>query len=123
MRQQESFYQHIFRSFHREHRIKENRPESTGEALSMLREHTGVSWEELARLIGVLPSTVTAMVRRNSKLPLPVLAACCRMAREYDLPVLEDWLNKYLMKAVRTQRRTKSDEGRPEDRKYYDEIR
>ena len=117
-----SFYQRLFRAYHRNHRPREDKPQNTAEALSMLKDYTGMTWEELARNIGVLPSTVVFMVRRNSKIPIPVCAACKRMAEKYNFPVLEEWFNTLLRYMVRTKRRTKSDD-RPEDKKYYDEIR
>ncbi len=119
---QESFYQRLFRSFHRNRRMKEVRPQTTGEALGLLKEHTGMSWEELSRNLGILPSTAAQMVRRSSKLPIPVCAACKRMAERYHLPVLEEWFNVLLRHSVMTRRRAKSDD-RPEDRRYYNEIR
>lgn len=119
---EESFYQRLFRTYHRSHRPREVKPQTIGEALGLLKEYTGMTWEELARTIGVLPSTLTLMVRRSSRLPVPVCEACERMTVKYHFPILEKWFHDLLMYTLRTKRKTK-DDYRTEDRKYYDEIR
>lgn len=89
----------------------------------MLREYTGLSWEDFARMIGVQPSTAASIVRRNSRLDVSVCAACRRLAREFHLPKLTDWFDKELLRLVRTQRNRRDSGIGSENRKYYDEIR
>ena len=122
MANQESFYQRLFRAYHRNHRPHEVKPQTSGEALGLLKEYTEMTWEELARSIGMLPSTLALAVRRSSRLPIPVCEACKRLAGKHGFTVLEKWFHDLLMYTIRTRRKTK-DDYRTEDRKYYDEIR
>lgn len=118
----EAFYQRVFKNFHRERRPREQKPQGTGHAVGLLKEYTGMSWEELARALGMLPSTVTSISRRSSKLSIPICRACRRVAYIHNLPVLTKWFDELFLRMVRTQRRVRAD-TRPEDRKWYDEIR
>ena len=83
--------QEVFERFHKEKRPLEMRPADTQTAVHYLKEFTGLTIERLAAKVGMIPSHLSALMRRNGYLKPETARMMARVAHSYHLPVLTEW--------------------------------
>ena len=91
----------VFDRFHGEKRPVEMRPVDTQTAIHYLREFTGLTLELLAPKVGMIPSHLGALQRRNGYLKPETARMMARVAHSYYLPVLAKWFEAEAMAVIR----------------------
>lgn len=98
---QTAFMCQVFDRFHKEKRPLEMRPVDTQTAIHYLKEFTGLTLELLAPKVGMIPSHLGALQRRNGYLKPETARMMARVANSYHLPVLTKWFETEAMLVMR----------------------
>ena len=93
--------QEVFERFHKEKRPLEMRPADTQTAVHYLKEFTGLTIERLAAKVGMIPSHLSALMRRNGYLKPETARMMARVAHSYHLPILAKWFEAEAMLIMR----------------------
>lgn len=115
MPSQTAFMCEVFDRFHREKRPVEMRPIDTQTAIHYLKQFTGLTWEHLAAKVGMIPSHLSNLMRRNGYLKPDTARMMARVAHSYHLPVLVKWFET---EALLIMRRHKGKNAKSEH-SYY----
>ena len=91
----------VFERFHCEKRPLEMRPKNTQTAIHYLKEFTGLTIERLAAKVGMIPSHLSALMRRNGHLKPDTARMMARVAHNYYLPILAKWFEDEAMLIMR----------------------
>lgn len=98
---QHPFMREVFERFHREKRPLELRPTNTQTAIHYLKTFTGLTWEHLAAKVGMIPSHLSNLMRRNGHLKPDTSRMMARVAHSYHLPVLAKWFETEALAVMR----------------------